>query len=612
MRKIIILLAITAINYGFSQSGKIYLKNKFNVGKSNTYVYEPPQGLVIENNSKANVLYATTSDFAINLSPLTKKGKLYEFTAQVPDSARTILVTITDLQKVADNNHDKGYSVLLKTQNESELSKSLADEIFTRNYGNYVLKLKLDTKPETTTADYEALFAKYPKLKDDKVYLTYIYQKAAVDKEFGRKELDAFAAKCVKKNTQESLTSAYYIYQGNNMTEETEKVKKELESKYPNGQIQESVFMQEFYNHPDKTEAYVLESLNTFKTRFKDTSKRSLSAFYQILQGIYLEKKDLEKAIALESHLYSPENLYNGYAWTTSGGGLKNPGKDIDFTAKVSKRSLDLLEEKKKESYFPDYESQFFMFADTYAHILYKEGKYDEAYKYQNILKEKNGLDLNGKETYLAIIDKIKSKDEVKAYIEDEINNKGVTSPIFLSKLKEIYIEKNLPIAEYNAIEKKANLAEKEENTKKIISKFGSETASDFSLKNLEGKDVKLSDYKGKVVVLDFWATWCGPCKASFPKMQGLVEKYKDKDVQFLFVNTWEKGKDQEIYENVSKFISEKKYPFNVLLDNKAQVVENYKIDGIPTRIVIDKTGKILVSDYSNTDITVIIDEQLK
>lgn len=92
-------------------------------------------------------------------------------------------------------------------------------------------------------------------------------------------------------------------------------------------------------------------------------------------------------------------------------------------------------------------------------------------------------MDLNGKETYLAIIEKVKSQDEVKAYIEDEINNKGVTSPVFLSKLKEIYIEKNLPIAEYNAIEQKTNLAKKENNAKKIISKFGSDTATDFSLK---------------------------------------------------------------------------------------------------------------------------------
>ncbi|WP_125723717.1 TlpA disulfide reductase family protein [Flavobacterium ustbae] len=613
MKKTILLLLFAIFNTAFSQNGKVYLKNKkFNVGKPNTYVYEPPQGLVIEDNSKANVLYATTADFDTNLSPLIKKGKLYEFTAQVPDSVRTILVTVTDLQKVADNNQDKGYSVLLKTQNESELSKSLANEIFSRSYGNFQLKLKLDTKTESTIPAYEALFAKYPKLKEDKIYLIYLYQKGTVDKEFSKKENIAFAAKCVQKNTNESLTSAYYIYENNGMTDEKEKIAKELESKYPNGQLAESKFIQDFYSHPDKTESYILETLNTFKTRFKNTSKRALSPFYKNLHDIYLQNKELEKAIALEPHLYIVGDLYNNYAWTISGAGLKSTGKDIDFAAIVSKRSLDLLDQRRKESYFPDYEDELSMYTDTYAHILYKQGKYDEAYKYQHALKEKNRLDLNGKETYLAIIDKIKSKEEVKAYIEDEINTKGVTSTVFLAKLKEIYIEKNLPIAEYNAIEQKTNLAEKENNAKKIISKFGSDIASDFSLKNLEGKEIKLSDYRGKVVVLDFWATWCGPCKASFPKMQGLVEKYKDKDVQFLFVNTWEKGKNEEIYNNVSKFISEKKYTFNVLLDDKAQVVENYKIDGIPTRIVIDKTGKILVSDYSNTDIAVIIDEQLK
>jgi len=613
MRKIIFLIAIATINYTFSQSGKIYLKNtKFNVGKPNTYVYEPPQGLVIENNSKANVLYANASDYDVSLTPLMKKGKNYEFLAQVPDSIRAILVTITDLQKVADSNNENGYVVLLKTQNESELSQSLANEIFMRNFAKYALKLKLDTKPETMVSDYEALFAKYPKLKDDNIYLNYLYQKSNIDKEYGNKEMLAYALKMIQKNTEQSLTSAYNIYENNGMTEEKEKLAKELEIRFPSGELQRTKFIRNFYNQPDKTESSVLQAISTYKTKFNTNSKKALASFYQVLQGIYLEKKDLEKAIALEPYLHSPEAIYNDFAWSKSGSLKNNQDEYLEFSSKVSKRSLDLLEQKKKESYFQDYENQFCMFGDTYAHILYKQGKYDEAYKYQNAIKEKNALDNGGKECYLAIIDKIKSKDEVKAYIEDEINNKGVTSPVFLSKLEEIYIEKKLPISEYEAISQKADLAAKEKNAQNIIAKFGSATASDFSLKNLEGKEIKLSDYRGKIVVLDFWATWCGPCKASFPKMQDLVEKYKNEDVQFLFVNTWEKGKDEEIFENVSKFISEKKYSFNVLLDNKAEVVRNYKIDGIPTRIVIGKDGKIITSDYSNTDIAAIIEEHLK
>lgn len=613
MRKLITFLAITAVHFGFSQSGKIYLKDhKFNVGKPNTYVYESPQGLVIENNSKANVLYSTLDDYSLDLTPLTKKGKYYEFTAQVPDSVRVILVTISDLQKVADSNKDQAYSVLLKTQNESELSKTLANEIFVKNYANYMLKLKINTKTETAVAEYEALFAKYPKLKDDIIYLNYIYLKGDTDKEFYKKESIAFASKCVQKNTEEYLTKAYYIYETENMHEEKEKIGKELETKYPSGHLQRIKFLQNFFSQPDKTDISILEAINTYKTKYKDSSKRGLSPFYDSLLKFYLEKKDLEKAMTFEPYVYFPGDIYNNFAWGLSGGGLNSPGKDVNFAAKVSKRSLDILEERKNESYFVDYDNLFAMYGDTYAHILYKQGKYDEAFKYQNRLKENDKLNINGKECYLAIIDKIKSRDEVKAYIQDEMKNKGVTSPLFLSKLKEIYIEKKLPLAEYEALEQKTNLAVKEKNAKDIIDKFGSNTAIDFSLKNLDGKEVKLSDYRGKVVVLDFWATWCGPCKASFPKMQEMVEKYKDKNVQFLFVNTWEKGKEEEVYKNVSKFITDKKYPFNVVFDNKAEVVGNYRIQGIPTRIVINKEGKILVSDYSNTDIASVIDEQLR
>ncbi|MNT76681.1 thiol-disulfide oxidoreductase [compost metagenome] len=94
--------------------------------------------------------------------------------------------------------------------------------------------------------------------------------------------------------------------------------------------------------------------------------------------------------------------------------------------------------------------------------------------------------------------------------------------------------------------------------------------------------------------------------------MQNLVTKYKGKDVAFLFVNTWENGKEEEVFKKVSSYIADKKFDFNVVFDSKTEVVTNYKVNGIPTRIVIDKNGTILAYDYSNTDIAAIIDAQLK
>lgn len=120
--------------------------------------------------------------------------------------------------------------------------------------------------------------------------------------------------------------------------------------------------------------------------------------------------------------------------------------------------------------------------------------------------------------------------------------------------------------------------------------------APKFRLRNMQGEFVSLDDMRGKIVVLDFWATWCGPCIVSFPGMQMAVNKYEnDPEVEFLFIDTWQNEENYE--ELVTNFIAENQYTFHVLYDEMVDrdnaTVTAYGVRGIPTKVFIDKDGYI-------------------
>jgi len=118
--------------------------------------------------------------------------------------------------------------------------------------------------------------------------------------------------------------------------------------------------------------------------------------------------------------------------------------------------------------------------------------------------------------------------------------------------------------------------------------------APDFSLKDLNGGTVKLRDLRGKVVVLDFWATWCAACKPSFTQLQKVHEMYRDyRNVAFLALNTAENLTGPRREAAAKKFMEEGKFTFPVAFDSGKATIQMYGAEGIPTRIVIDRNGRI-------------------
>ncbi|KAB2494281.1 TlpA family protein disulfide reductase [Priestia endophytica] len=111
--------------------------------------------------------------------------------------------------------------------------------------------------------------------------------------------------------------------------------------------------------------------------------------------------------------------------------------------------------------------------------------------------------------------------------------------------------------------------------------------APDFSLETLEGKVVSLSEFKGKKVFLNFWATWCPPCRAEMPDIQKFSE---DEDVVVLAINLTH---TEDSLLTVDNFIQDRGFTFPILIDKNGEVAEQYRVQAYPTSYMIDSEGRI-------------------
>jgi peroxiredoxin len=113
-------------------------------------------------------------------------------------------------------------------------------------------------------------------------------------------------------------------------------------------------------------------------------------------------------------------------------------------------------------------------------------------------------------------------------------------------------------------------------------------TAPEFALKDSSGATVKLSDYRGKVVLLNFWATWCGPCKVEIPWFMSFERQYKDKDFAVLGV-----AMDDDGWKSVKPYVDDKKINYRVVIGSEETSLMYGNVESLPTTFVIDRTGKI-------------------
>ncbi|MBS1758705.1 MAG: redoxin domain-containing protein [Bacteroidetes bacterium] len=600
-KKILFLFVVTSLaTFVMAQDNFTYTPAKPKPGDTISFSYtnsgnlagqiQIPEVAIIEFKGKKN-----------HLIEVPVKREFGKFVGKVStDTGATLLAFGFSINDKFDNNNNNGYLVSFYNGDSPVKGSYRTQADFFGRYGELV-GVKADQGK--IIESYEKEFALYPDNKDASL-IAYLSNKLKQDKIKGATLIQEEIEKQLKKGlkVKEDYARVAQMYNLLKFPQQSTFFSKLKDEKFPSSDKNAMSYYNAYIQEKDiaKKADIVKEAQENLKD---DESAESLLNYLNSnLAGVYGKEKNWSAFEQLVNNMKSNASkvqAYNSVVWKLAQDSTSND-KAVELGAKaVALAKAEYLNPKDlkpemstTKEWNKSRKEAYAGILDSYANALYKKGDYKKALPFatEAAITLNNGKEKDINTTYALIVSKLGVNKKVKTNLENFVRE-GAADEEVLNTLKGVYKKEHKSEAGYDGYIVKLQNEAEIKAVEKLKKEMQSDKAFAFALKDINGKEVSLSAYKGKVVILDFWATWCGPCIASFPGMQLLSNKYKnDPDVAILFIDSWEREENKE--KNAKDFMTKKGYKdFLVLMDNDDAVIGGYGVSGIPTKFVIDKSG---------------------
>ncbi len=567
-------------------------------GETIQFTYKPSVNLSKSKLIKAQVILLESNSpmkskpFSIDL---TQEENIWKGSLTLEKDKLGILMTLLDPNSnEMDNNDKNGYAVLVYDTNDSPTKGAYVGLAIAKNIGYYNLSFNLKNDYSEQVELYEKDFARFPDLQE-KTWIPYYWtiseRNKEGDKELIEKGLDSRLGNSQTLSETE-MSSVIHLYRQIGKKDKAMPIAKALIEKSPKGEFAQFEKYTQIWQEPDVEKRMRLfedfEIAMPNSTFFPELGYSIIHAYVDTKE-INKLKNGIEKyVIPAPAPIASKADTYNSIAWK-----MAEANWELNAAKEFSDKSIELQLIEKQQNDTKQTSTALHSYYDTNGYILDKLEKKQEAYEAfkKAIPTEIENTQFEVNERFILSAYQTKHLEEAQRMGELFMKEAKSTEKI-KEILKEIYIKKNGKKGLNNYISSLETIM-KAKQSKDIMATMIETDAAQFELKDLMGNMVSLTSLKDKIVILDFWATWCGPCLASMPGMQEVQQKYKDNPkVKFLFIDTLED--DEDYLSKVKKLISDKKYDdLTVLLDVDSKLVAKYKVEGIPTKFVIDSNGKI-------------------